>query len=85
MHVTIKVVRLVGGRDDVGEQFGTDLGGGHVAQLVEDEQVNLGQLGLELGLATIRFDFGGSTPPSGSRTYSDLGELWIKSGFRSQM
>ncbi len=38
---------LVSGRDDVEEQLGADLGGGHVAQLVEDEEVELGQLALE--------------------------------------
>ena len=30
-------------------------------------------------------DLGGSTPLSGFRTPVDLGELWIESGFRSQM
>jgi len=38
---------FVGGRDDVEEQFGSDLGGGDVAEFVEDEQVELGELGLE--------------------------------------
>ena len=30
-------------------------------------------------------DFGGSAPLLEPRTHADLGELWIKSGFRSQM
>jgi len=38
---------LVGGRDDVEEQLGTDLGRWHVAQLIEDKQVEFGKLSLE--------------------------------------
>ena len=38
---------FVGGGDDVEEQFGADFGCGDVAEFVEDEQVELGELGLE--------------------------------------
>jgi len=38
---------LVRGGDHVEKQLGADLGGGHVAQLVEDQQVQLGERGFE--------------------------------------
>ena len=52
---------FVGGRDDVEEQFGADLGGWDVAEFVEDEQVELGELGFEAEEAAFvaGFDQGG--------------------------
>jgi len=38
---------LVGGGDHVKEQLGADLGGGHVAELVEHQQVELGERALQ--------------------------------------
>ena len=38
---------LVGGTDDVEEQFGAELAGRHVAEFIEDQQVELGQLSLD--------------------------------------
>jgi hypothetical protein len=61
---------FVGGGDDIEEQFGTDFGRRHVAELVEDEQVELRELGLEPqeGAFVSGFDeggdeFGGSEEP----------------------
>src|SRR5439155_23733336 len=52
---------FVGGGDDVEEQFGADFGCGDVAEFVEDEQVELGELGLEQKEAALVacFDEGG--------------------------
>jgi hypothetical protein len=62
---------FIRGGDDVEEQFGADLGGGDVAELVEDEQVEFGELGLEAQEAAFvaGFDeggdeFGGSVEPA---------------------
>ena len=52
---------LIGGRDDVEEQLGTDLGGRDVAQFVQHEQVQPRELGLQAQEAPLvpRLDEGG--------------------------
>jgi hypothetical protein len=49
---------FVGGRDDIEEELGADLGGWDVAEFVEDEQVELGELGLEAEEAAVADELG---------------------------